>query len=234
MSVLPYIIIPLALLVSACQPSNPLLSLQKKLDRFPEYAIILNDMRYEGNFFTDYFHQYKIIVNSDKDSANHEQALSDWQRVSSTFFRQHVNNLGMVLASKTVGGDKSSVPQPPGYQYIGNQQYGRWVERDGTSFWEFYGKYALISSLFGMMHRPVYYNDYNTYRDYRRRNRPYYGNRNQFGSNGSQTRKQHGNFFQRRQRRETARRQAFGQRVSNRATRSHNSGFRRRGWGFGK
>ena len=126
MSVLTYILVPLALLVAACQPSDPVLRLQKKLDRFPEYAIILNDMRSEGNFFTDYFHQYKVIVNKSKDTADHEQALSDWQRVGTAFYRQHANNLGMVIAAKTVGGDKSRTPQPPGYQYIGNQQYGRW------------------------------------------------------------------------------------------------------------
>ena len=234
MSVLANIIIPLALLASACQSSDPVLRLQKKLDRFPEYAIILNDMRSEGNFFTDYYHQYKIVVNKSKDAAKHEQVLTDWQRVGTDFYRQHHKNLGMVLASKTVGGEKSRIPQPPGYQYIGNQQYGRWAERGGTSFWEFYGRYALISSVFSMMHSPFYRRDYNDYRDHHRRGRPYYGKRGEFGSNGTETRKRHGNFFQRRQRRETMRRQAFSQRVSNRATRSHNSGFRRGGRGFGK
>ena len=233
MTVFTNIVLPL-LLLAACQSSNPVLHLQKKLARFPEHAIILNDMRSEGNFFPDYFHQYKIIVNKDKDAANHEEVLSDWQRVSTAFYNQHTNNLGMVLASKTVGGEKSSIPQPPGYQYIGNQQYGRWVERDGTSFWEFYGKYALISSVFGMMHRPIYVNNYHTYRDHHRRGRAYYGKRNEFGSNGTETRKKHNNFFKRRQRRATMRRQAFSQRVSQRATRSHNSGFRRGGWGAGK
>lgn len=236
-SVLANVLIAIALL-SACQPHDPVLRLQKKLDRFPEYAIILNDMRSEGNFFTDYFHQYKIIANKDRDAAAHEQVLSDWQRVSPSFYRQHADNLGMVLAAKTIGGEQSSVPQPPGYQYIGNQQYGRWVERDGTSFWEFYGKYALISSVFGMMHSPFYRHDYDVFRDRHRRNLPYYGKRNgkrnEFGSHGTETRKRHANFFQRRQQRTAMRRQAFSRRVSTRATRSHHSGFRRGGWGFGK
>lgn len=222
------------LLATACEPRNPLASLQQKLERFPEYAIMLNDMRREGNFFSNYFHQYKIVVNSNKDAAAHEQLLSDWLPVSAAFYRQHANNLGMVLVAKTAGGEKSNIPQPPGYQYLGNPQYGRWVERDGTSFWEFYGKYALLSSVFGMLHHPIYYRDYNVYRDHHRRGRPYYGSRGQFGSNGSETRKKHSNFFQRRQRRENLRRQAFGQRVRQRATRSHHSGFRRGGWGFGK
>ncbi len=224
----------LALLVSACQPRNPVVRLQKELDRFPEYAIILNDMRSEGNFFTDYYHQYKIVTNRAEDTAAHEQVLGDWQRVSTSFYRRHFNDLGMVLAAKTVGGAKSNIPQPPGYQYIGNQRYGRWVERDGMSFWEFYGKYALISSVFGMLHRPYYRRDYDVFRDHQRRGRSYYGTRNEFGSRGTETRKRHANFFQRRQRRENLRRQAFSRRVSGRATRSHSSGFRRGGWGFGK
>lgn len=60
----------------------------------------------------------------------------------------------------------------PGGQLIGNPHYGRWqTDSSGNSFWGWYGKYALFSSL---LHGPVYYNgwasgrNYSYYHDYGR------------------------------------------------------------------
>lgn len=60
----------------------------------------------------------------------------------------------------------------PGSQLIGNPHYGQWqTDSNGNSFWGWYGKYALFSSLF---YRPVYYNgwasgrNYSYYHDYGR------------------------------------------------------------------
>ena len=216
----------------ACERQQPLAQLQKQLNKFPEYSIALNDMKEEGNFIRHYYHQYKITVLKTVGSNDYQQVLSDWLTVTADFYRKHTGNLGMVLATK----DGNNQAQPPGYNYVGNPQYGRWVENNnGTSFWEFYGKYALLSSMFGMMGRPVYHDDYRSYRHNRERGRSYYGRNGEFGSTGTETRKQHKNFYQRRQQRERLKRQAFGQRVRNRATRSHHSGFRRRSFGgFGK
>lgn len=218
--------------IVACEKRQPLAQLQDKLKQFPEYSIALNDMREEGNFFRHYYHQYQITVLKTAGGNDYQQVISDWLTVTADFYRKHRGNLGMVLATK----DGDGQAQPPGYNYVGNPQYGRWVTgSNGTSFWEFYGKYALLSSMFGMMSRPIYRDDYRAYRDNRDRGRSYYGRRGEFGSTGSETRKQHKNFYQRRQQRERLKRQAFGQRVTNRATRSHHSGFRRRSFGgFGK
>jgi len=59
-----------------------------------------------------------------------------------------------------------------GSQLVGNPNYGHWrQDSSGGSFWEWYGKYALFSSLFN---RPIYYGswaagrDYSYYHDYGR------------------------------------------------------------------
>lgn len=52
----------------------------------------------------------------------------------------------------------------PGSQLVGNPAYGSWHQSGGTSFWEWYGMYAMFSNLFGG-HR-IYYNDWNRYRPY--------------------------------------------------------------------
>ncbi len=60
-----------------------------------------------------------------------------------------------------------------GNQMVGNPNYGQWrSQSNGSSFWEFYGQYALISSLFGR--GPMSYNSwaynrpYSYYHDYGR------------------------------------------------------------------
>jgi hypothetical protein len=51
-----------------------------------------------------------------------------------------------------------------GSQLIGNPNYGQWNNQGGGSFWEWYGKYALFSSLFNR--RSVSYSSWGHNRDY--------------------------------------------------------------------
>lgn len=73
-----------------------------------------------------------------------------------------------------------------GSQLVGNPAYGYWNQSGGTSFWEWYGMYAMFSSLMGG--NRVYHNDWNRgrpysyYQDY---GMDYYGSnryRNKYGS----------------------------------------------------
>ena len=50
-----------------------------------------------------------------------------------------------------------------GSQLVGNPQYGQWGNNSGGSFWEWYGKYALFSSLF---RSPIYYGSWSRGRNY--------------------------------------------------------------------
>ncbi len=50
-----------------------------------------------------------------------------------------------------------------GSQLVGNPGYGQWVQRDGMSFWEWYGMYALFSNLFD---NRVSYDRWSRGRDY--------------------------------------------------------------------
>lgn len=117
---------------------------------------------------------------------------TDWVVVSSIFFNANVDNMGMELASKKDGKINKSA-SPAGYSnYIGNEKYGQWKERDGSRFWEFYGKYAFMSSMFRMAMFPVRYSYWNNYRsNYYGAGRSYYGpntnGRNMYGTNSSYT-----------------------------------------------
>ena len=226
--------IVLVFLLLSCTSGSPLERIQKKLAEYPEYSIILNDMQEKGTFFKDYYHQYKVVIGTKSgEEISHQSGLTDWILVSKDFHKKHANNLGMTISSKTQNG-VSNVAGPPGYQHVGNPRYGRWNQSGGSSFWEFYGKYALMSSVFGMISGPIYRNDHNLYRQHRTQGQPYYGNNRQYGSKGSVTKKTNKNFFARRRVMESRRKQAFSNRVGNRVRRSNFSGYRRRSSGFGK
>jgi uncharacterized membrane protein YgcG len=147
-----------------------------KLDDQKDFTIILADMDAESKTFsTTYKHRYKIITNG-ADSMPKEE-LTDWYEVHKNFFDQHVNDLGMEICSKS-DGKVEKVVSPPGYSnYVGNARYGSWqTDNSGNSFWAFYGQYAFMSSMIGLMTNPIYRSSYYDYRNnYRGVGQPYYG-----------------------------------------------------------
>ena len=149
---------------------SPIDNLIKRLNNEQNYSIILLDMDARDG---KYYHQYNVLIERPDTVLTEE---TGWEKVPDAFFAANVNNMGMEIVSKK-NGKVSKQASPAGYNhYIGNEKYGRWTERNGTSFWEFYGQYAFMSSMFNLMTYPAhrsYYNDY--YRGGYYGSRPYYG-----------------------------------------------------------
>lgn len=202
----------------------PIDLIKKDLRDVPSYSIDLEDMDEKGSFFKSYYHKYRIVQGE-------RTGITDWIEVPKDYYQRNENFLGMTLLSKKEGQYNTSVG-PPGYNYVGDKQYGKW-ERDsgGNSFWAFYGKYALISHLLGGSR--VYRTDYNTYRDYRRQGRPYYGRNKQYGTGGRLTKSQKPNFYSRRAAKVRASKTSFSQKVNQRIGRAR-SGYRSRSYSGGK
>jgi hypothetical protein len=148
------------------------------------YSVLLADMNYDESK-KKYYHKYKIIIDKSKsseeiDDKDFKVVDTDWKEVSPIIFDQHQQDLGMTILSKENGTlKKNSVPA--GYNnYVGNPKYGSWqTNSSGNSFWVFYGKYAMLRSLFGGSR--YYRTDY----DYYRRNtygRDYYGRNKRYGT----------------------------------------------------
>ena len=213
--------IGLSLLVAGCAVGNPLERLPGELDRYPEYSVILADMRQEGTFSTDYWHQYRVTTGQTVEGSDdlvYAEDIRDWERVDRRTYTRYRRYLGMVILSKGPDGNVDRNQHPPGYQYVGNDRYGRWRDDSrGGSFWEFYGRYALISHMMGGFRRPIYRNDWNTYQDFRGRAQPYFGS-GAYGTNGTVTRQSNPNFFRRQQARQRVRSQGFADRVRGRTT----------------
>jgi len=211
----------LSLVVVGCVAGDPLERLQGELDRYPEYSVILADMREEGTFSTDYWHQYRVTTGEREEGSDdlvYAENIRDWERVDRRTFARYQPYLGMVILSKGTDGNVDHDQHPPGYQYVGNDRYGQWRgDGRGGSFWEFYGRYALISHMIGGFGRPIYRNDWNSYRDFRGRGQPYFGS-GAHGTNGTVTRQSNPNFFRRQETRQRVRTQGFGNRVRGRMT----------------
>ena len=90
---------------------NPVEKIQNELQNEKEYAIILNDMREEGNFFPSYYHQYRVDVGEQK-------SQRPFVEVDVSYYKKNEPYLGMVLISKAADGAVSTTPFPNGYQYV--------------------------------------------------------------------------------------------------------------------
>jgi hypothetical protein len=228
-----YFVIILSLFLNACSRTEPLDILKGNLKDVPAYSIILDDMKKEGAFFPSYYHKYKIVQDS-------EERITDWEEVSEQFYKRYQNFLGMTLVAKTKDG-LDTTPSPPGYDHIGDPRYGQWrKDNNGNSFWEFYGKYALfrdaLSAVGGLMGRNsgrIYRDDYDDYRRYEERGRPYYGPRHEYGTQGTYTKKSNPGFFERRKEKIKQRNADFKARARSRMGRTRST-YSSRSWGFGK
>lgn len=195
---------------------DPVVEMQRTLASAPDYMIVLDDMREEGTFFPQYYHRYLVTQGERK-------VQTDWIEVPEDIFQKYESFLGMALASKTSDG-VNDTPHPAGYDRVGDPKYGQWVERNGTSFWQFYGQYALMRDLIGLGGGMISRGDYDDYRTSRRSNQPYYGRNNEWGTKGTVTQQQRPSTFERRKQAINQKQQSFSQKIQSRA---------KQGTGFG-
>ena len=225
----------LALTTGCGRATDPVQRAARDLERYPEYTLIIEDLKVEDGFFPDYFLRMQIMTaagqrtESGQDTLVYKTQMTEWQEVSEGVFARYQNYLGMVVASKTLDGKRSGPRNayPAGYQYVGNSQYGSW---GGGGFWQFYGQYAFMSAMLGG-HR-IGRNDYDGYRRDRERGRPHYGpvknGRQTFGTAGTQTQKSRPGFYQRHRQRSAGGGRGFA------SNRSSSGGWGRGSSRFGK
>jgi len=153
--------------------TSPVDDMVKSMAQEQNYSIILYDMQSQNE---KYYHQYLTLIEK-TDTVLVDS--TDWKEVSDEFFEKHIENMGMEIASKK-DGKLTKIASPAGYNhYVGNTRYGRWNNRGGYSFWEFYGQYAFMNSMFNIMTYPVRRSYYDEYYG------GYYGRRVYYGPGGS-------------------------------------------------
>ncbi len=205
---------------------NPFAKLKASLNDVPTYSIILENMKEDGNFAKTHFHQYRVVKPEGAEN-------TDFLKVPESFYQQHEKNLGMTLFAKKEGVADDNVT-PPGYHYVGDPKYGQWrTDSQGGSFWEFYGKYALMSHFLGGWYRPVYNTDFDSYKKFKQNKVPYYGLNNQYGSSGTIVQKAKPDFYSRQMAKQKVKSASFTDKVSERIGRTRTS-TRSRSGGTGK
>jgi len=160
---------------------SPVDSLITSMAAEPNYTIILTDMDYHSPQ-KHYVHKYKVLKTKDTGKKGDsiaaveiKETKTGWLPVSNQLFKKHQDDLGMEIVSKN-NGKVSKVVSPPGYsQYIGNEKYGKWENRNGHSTWGFFGQYMFMSAMFHMAMFPVRRSYYGNYASSRMAGRGYYG-----------------------------------------------------------
>ena len=213
-------LVAVAVIAGCGRAPDPVQQTSRDLERYPEYSVIIEDLKVEDGFFPDYFLRLRILTASGqrvdgRDTLVYADRVTEWQEVEEEVMARYQHYLGMVVASKTLDGGRTTARQahPPGYQYVGNSQYGYW---GGGGFWQFYGQYAFMSAMLGGF--GVGRRDYDDYRRNREVGRPHYGPTRQgrptFGTAGTQTRKTRPNFYQRYQQRSAGGGRGFATRTA--------------------
>jgi hypothetical protein len=198
----PILLLALTALLFSCgksQKKSPIDILIRDMENEKTFEIMLFDME-PGGWFSDYKHQYVIVKEKDSIVINDSTKIAEtvkvpyktktvWYEITENFFKKNKENMGMTLASKDENGKISKVPAPAGYnRYVGNRSYGHW----NGGFWQFYGQYMFMSSMFHMM-SPISRGGYNNYRSSYAGRRPYYGTSSggkpQYGTRSSSSQK---------------------------------------------
>ncbi|MFH1134729.1 MAG: hypothetical protein V1816_01440 [Pseudomonadota bacterium] len=222
--VLLFLVVPLIGAGCGGGPDDPIDEIRTSLRGAPSYSIVLDDMKEEGNFITEYFHKYKII-------APEKTATTDWRPVSEEMYQQYLPFLGMTIFTKKDGVETAEA-SPPGYAYVGDNRYGSWqTNSSGQSFWSFYGQYRLLSDLLGG--HTINRNSWDNYRTQTSTGRPYYGDNKEYGTQGSHTKQTKPDFYSRKMSSVNQAKQSFGGLVNQKIGRTRVSS-RGRGGGAGK
>lgn len=95
-------------------------------------------------------------LNTASSVTNYNMALTDPINVLADMSK------GKLAKVAPLENETESAMDAVGSQLVGNPTYGQWqTNNDGSTFWEWYGKYALFSSLFD---RPVSYGHWSSHR----------------------------------------------------------------------
>jgi hypothetical protein len=113
----------------------------REFDAHNEFSLILRDMDYKNS---QHYHKYEYVTDTSDVIVSSE---TGWYEVTPTFFKQHVNHLGLQLLHKN-GGTKSFGVDPPGFsQFVGNEKYGSWKDNYGEYEWHYSPEYENLNAI---------------------------------------------------------------------------------------
>ena len=164
-----------------------------KIFKMRPLSIVLMDYFSTGLIIRTYYHKYRFI--------QEQKAFQTVTiQVSRNFFNKNRNNIGMSIFRKNIRGQEGHLVAPPGALFIGNTIYGAWkknLEIPGEE-WIFYPPYKDLQVGLGLEDYVITKPFYEQVRYNIILNRPYYGPDQEFGINGSVSKKKFPDFFRRK------------------------------------
>jgi hypothetical protein len=125
---------------------------------------VLVDMETRGSEYDQKLRTVETQFADANDKGGRISSDEKWVPVSQAVYEADKHDLGMAIEHKAAGrydSESERVVQPAGFAYMAppsqaSNQYGYWEQRDGRSFWVFYGQYALMRDLlFNHGYQPV-------------------------------------------------------------------------------
>lgn len=148
--------------------------IKKMYDIKPELKELLDNLKTEiepnNSRIKDYKDRLSVVKNNPKSLGRKEDVLSELTSLSSATNHEIYNDSLIDLINTTadlsdgklqrlnVKRKKTDNANGPGSHLVGNSRYGRWQNRNGQSFWVWYGQYRLFSDL--LWPRPYYYHSW--------------------------------------------------------------------------
>lgn len=145
-------------------------------------SVILTDRLQTGFLIKTYFLELRVVQ-------GFKLPETMLVRTSHDFWKKNEPNLGMSLFRRyEKDGKTSTTPQPAGTIFLGDPAYGSWqLAHSGSREWHFYNAYKYFPEYLGWgEYRPTE-TFWNTLKLYSTNEEVFYGEQNEFGTNGKVT-----------------------------------------------
>lgn len=155
-------------------------------------SVILTDIHSTGFLIKTYYHKYKIVYGF--------QSYKEYIiRTSRGFTEKQKQFLGMsILRRYKSDGRNNFTPLPPGSIFIGNKNFGSWVNKSSsTKVWKFFRVYRQIPKYLGWKEFTPTLKIYNRIQLHQKQDKPFFGSNDEFGINGSITMSSFPKYFKR-------------------------------------
>jgi hypothetical protein len=155
-------------------------------------SVILTDIHSTGFIIKTYYHKYKVVFGFQ----SYEELIV---RTSRIFTEKYKNYLGMsVFRRYKIDQQESFTPLPPGSIFIGDKNFGNWEFKDTTNKeWKFFRVYRQIPKYLGWGDFKPTFKIYNKIKLHESQDKPFIGSNDEFGINGTITRKAFPKYFDR-------------------------------------
>ncbi|MEE2671001.1 MAG: hypothetical protein VYA54_04790 [Bdellovibrionota bacterium] len=154
-------------------------------------SVIFTDIHSTGFLIKTYYHKYKIVYGYQ----SYEELIV---KTSELYSEKQKQYLGMSVFRRNRNGEPSFTPLPPGSVFIGDKNLGKWIKHpSGERRWQFFGAYKNLVRYLGWEDFSPSVKLKNKIQIHLEQGKPFFGENQEFGLDGTITRKVFSSYFER-------------------------------------